>query len=155
MCAHTHTRGINTIIIDEIELEFLSRRTAVFIGLCHPFASSEGVQKVSDFLSRSRDKITNMKEKKKKKKLHELARLDRCFHIAEKNPSTAGTQIRSCNAPPSLGEMGRKKLRRGSAQEQKTASRGESHRFGNIYKEIKFCFENHIWDGVPLETLNV
>ena len=67
VCTHTHTRGINTIIIDEIELEFLSRRTAVFIGLCHPFTSSEGVQKVSDFLSRSRDKITNMKEKKKRR----------------------------------------------------------------------------------------
>ena len=138
-------------------MEFLSRRRAVFIGLCHPFASSGGVQKVSDFLSRSRDKIANMEKKKKEKtkKLHELARLDRCFHIAEKKPSAAGPQIRSCNPPPNLREMGRKKLQRGPAQEQKTASRGESRRFGNVYKNTKFCFENHIWDGAPLETLNV
>lgn len=74
---------------------------------------------MSDFLSRSRDKIANMEKKEKTKKLHELARLDRCFHIAEKKPSAVGLQIRSCNPPPSLGEMGRKKLQRGPAQEQK------------------------------------
>ena len=83
---HAHTRGINTIIIDEIKIwNFFPEGQQCSLDCVILLPPLEESRKCLIFLSRSREKITNMKEKKgKTKKLHELARLDRCFHIAEK-----------------------------------------------------------------------
>ena len=66
---HAHTRGINTIIINEIKSwNFFPEGQQCSLDCIILWPPLEESRKCLIFLSRNREKITNMKKKKKKQR---------------------------------------------------------------------------------------